>query len=163
MGKPHSFFSGKRVEEMDRLRSTTPYDTLNYAGNFANVCLLTVRWDAQKDQTNMTWLRQALSLAGNYHELQIIIHRPFIARPDPTLSEPAWAACNEAAKNCVVAFGSVKDKVNGRIRFHPYVKPMFVAAMFLLLQFHGRGMDRESELPKAIEKVQEMVEEIGSK
>ena len=111
----------------------------------------------------MTWLRQALALAGGYYELQIIIHRPFIARPDPTLSGPAYNTCNEAAKNCVVAFGSVKDKVNGRIRFHPYVKPMFVAAMFLLLQSHGKGLDRESEMYNALNTIQEMIVEIGSK
>jgi hypothetical protein len=111
----------------------------------------------------MTWLRQALSLAGGYYELQIIIHRPFIARPDPTLSGPASAVCNEAAKDCVVAFGSVEGRVKGKIRCHPYVKPMFVATMFLLLQFHGkRSIDRESEVYKAIKKIQEMVTEVGS-
>lgn len=107
----------------------------------------------------MTWLRQALSLAGGYYELQIIIHRPFINRPDPALSKSALNVCNEAAKNCVVAFGSVKDKVNGRIRFHPYVKPMFVAAIFLLLS----SVDREAEVYKAIKTVQDMIVEIGSK
>lgn len=107
----------------------------------------------------MTWLRQALSLAGGYYELQIIVHRPFINRPDPALSKSALAVCNEAAKNCVAAFVSVKDKVNGRIRFHPYVKPMFLAAIFLLLS----SIDRESEEYKAIKKIQEMVAEIGSK
>jgi hypothetical protein len=163
VGKPHYFFPGGRVEEVVRLCSTAPYDALNYADSLTNLCRPIVRWDVQKNQTNMTWLRQALSLAGNYYELQIIIHRPFIARPDPTLSEPAWIACNKAAKNCVVAFGSVKDKLNGRIRFHPYAKPMFVAAIFLLLQFHGRGIDQGSELYKAIMTVREMVEEVGSK
>lgn len=107
----------------------------------------------------MTWLRQALALAGGYYELQIVIHRPFIHRTDLTLSKPALAACNEAAKNCVAAFGSVKDKVNGRIRFHPYVKPMFVATIFLLLS----SIDRGSELYKAIKTIQEMIVEIGSK
>ena len=107
----------------------------------------------------MTWLRQALALAAGYYELQVIIHRPFIHRPDSPFSKPALTVCNEAAKNCVVAFGSVKDKLNGRIRFHPYVKPMFVAAIFLLLS----SVDRESEVYKAIKTVQEMVVEIGSK
>lgn len=106
----------------------------------------------------MTWLRQALSLVGGYYELQIIIHRPFINRPDPALSKSALSVCNEAAKNCVVAFGSVKDKVNGRIRFHPYVKPMFLATIFLLLS----SIDRESELYKAIKTIQEMLVEVGS-
>lgn len=135
----------------------------NCSRNPVDLCCPTVRWDVQKDQENMTWLRQALALAGGYYELQIIIHRPFIARPDPTLSGPAHNKCNEAAKNCVVAFGSVKDKVNGRIRFHPYVKPMFVAAMFLLLQSHGKGLDRGSEMYNAIDTIQEMIVEIGSK
>lgn len=111
----------------------------------------------------MTWLRQALALAGSYYELQIIINRPFIARPDPTLSGPALAVCNEAAKRCVDVFVSVKDKLNGRIRCHPYVKPMFVAAMFLLLRFHGKGLDKESEMYTAIKTIQDMVVEIGSK
>lgn len=107
----------------------------------------------------MTWLRQALSLAGGYYELHIIIHRPFINRADPALSKSALSVCNEAAKNCVLAFVSVKDKVNGKIRFHPYVKPMFVATIFLLLS----SIDRESEMYKAIKTIQEMVVEIGSK
>ena len=111
----------------------------------------------------MTWLRQALSLAGGYYELQMIIHRPFIARPDSTISGPASAVCNEAAKNCVVAFGSVKGRVKGKIRCHPYVKPMFLATMFLLLRFHGKkNIDRESEVYKAIKIIQEMVAEVVS-
>ena len=107
----------------------------------------------------MTWLRQALSLAGGYYELQIITHRRFINRPDQALSKSALAACNEAATKCVVAFGSVKDKLNGRIRFHPYVKPMFLATIFLLLS----SIDRESEVYKAIKVIQEMVVQVGSK
>ena len=112
----------------------------------------------------MTWLRQALSLTCGYHELQLIIHRQFIARPDSTLSGRALAVCNEASKNCLAALGSVKDKVNGKIRCHPYVKPLFMATMFLVLQFYRRkSFDRESEEYKVVKTIQKMLLEIGSK
>ena len=112
----------------------------------------------------MTWLRQALSLACGHYELQLIIHRQFIARPDPAVSGPALAVSNEAAKSCLAALGSVKDKLNGKIRCHAYVKPLFTAAMFLSLQFYRRkNIDRESEEYKAIKTIQEMLLEIGSK
>ena len=112
----------------------------------------------------MTWLRQALSLACGYYELQLIIHRQFLTRPDPALSGPALAVSNEAAKNCLAALGSVKNKVNGKIRCHPYVKPLFAATMFLSLQFYQRkSIDRESEEYKAVKTIQEMLLEIGLK
>lgn len=110
----------------------------------------------------MTWLRQALSLVCGYYELQLIIHRQFIARPDPALSGPALTRSNEAAKNCLVALGSVKDKMNGKIRCHVYVMPLFAATMFLSLQFYKRkNIDRESEEYKAVRTIQEMLLEIG--
>jgi hypothetical protein len=127
------------------------------------VCWPTVRWDGQKDQTNMTWLRQALSLACGYYELQLIIHRQFIARPDPALSGPALAVSNAAAKSCLAALGSVKDKVKGKIRCHAYVKPLFGATAFLALQFYRKkSIDRESEEYKAVKMIQDMLIEIGS-
>jgi hypothetical protein len=112
----------------------------------------------------MTWLRQALSLVCGYNELRLLIHRQFITRPDPTISGPALSACNEAARNCVAALGSVKDKLNGKVRCHPYVKPLFAAVMFLSLQFYRKkSIDRESEEYKAIMTIREMLVEIGSK
>jgi hypothetical protein len=111
----------------------------------------------------MTWLRQALALACNYHELQLIVHRQFIDRPDPTLSGPALAVCNEAARNCVDALNSVKNKVNGKIRCHAYVKPLFLCMIFLVLQFYRkRSIDRESEVYKAVKTLAEMLVECGS-
>ena len=112
----------------------------------------------------MAWLRQALSLACGYYELQLLIHRQFIARPDPGVSGRALAVSNEAAKNCITALGSVKDKVNGKIRCHAYVKPLFAATMFLVLQFYRRkNIDRGSEEYKAVRTIQEMLLEIGLK
>jgi len=112
----------------------------------------------------MTWLRQALSLACGCYELQLIIYRQFITRPDPSISGPALAISNEAAKNCLVAFGSVKDKLNGKIRCHAYVKPLFVSVIFLSVQFYRRkSIDRESEEYKTIKTIQEMLLDIGSK
>ena len=112
----------------------------------------------------MAWLRQALSLVCGYYELQLIIHRQFIARPDPAISRPALAASNEAAKNCLAALGSVKDKMNGNIRCHAYVMPLFASTMFLALQFYRRkSIDRESEEYKAVKTIQEMLLEIGLK
>lgn len=112
----------------------------------------------------MTWLRQALSLACSYHELQLIVHRQFIARPDPSVSGPALAVSNEAAKSCLVALGSVREKVNGTIRCHAYVKPLFTAAMHMSLQFYRKkNFDRDSEEYKAVKTIQEMLLEIGLK
>ena len=112
----------------------------------------------------MSWLRQALALTCGYHELQLLIYRQLITRPDPALSGPALAASNEAAKRCLAALGSVKDKVNGKIRCHPYVKPLFAATMFLSLQFYRKkSIDRESEEYKAVKTIQEMLLEIGTK
>ena len=112
----------------------------------------------------MVWLRQALSLTCGYHELQLIVYRQFVPRPDPAVSGPALAACNKAAKNCLAALGSVRHRVNGKIRCHPYVKPLFTATMFLSLQFYRRkSIDRESEEYKAVKTIQEMLLEIGSK
>lgn len=112
----------------------------------------------------MVWLRQALSLVCGYYELQLIIQRQLAARPDPAISGPALAVSNEAAKNCLVALGSVKDKMNGKIRCHAYVKPLFGATMFLSLQFYRKkNIDRESEEYKAVKTIQEMLLEIGSK
>ena len=136
--------------------------TLNYTCGLANERRRTVRWDALKDQTNMTWLRQALALACNYHELQIVVRRQFIGRPDPTLSGTALTVCNEAAINCVGALGSVKDRVKKSIRCYVYTKPLFVSAIFLALGFYReKSIDRESERYKAVETIREMLVENG--
>ena len=112
----------------------------------------------------MTWLRQALSLTCGYCGIQLIVYRQLVARPDPAISGPALAASNEAAKNCLAALGSVKDVVNGKIRCHAYVMPLFAATMFLSLQFYQKkSFDRESEEYKAVKTIQEMLLEIGSK
>jgi len=112
----------------------------------------------------MTWLRQALALACCYYELKLIIHRKFITRPDPALSEPALAVCIEASKSCLAALGSIKDKMNGKIRCLPHTKPLFAAAAFLSLRFyHEKSIDRESEEYKAVKTAQEMLVEIGSR
>ena len=112
----------------------------------------------------MTWLRQALSLVGGYYELQLIVYRQFITRPDPAISGPALAMSNKAAKNCLAAFGSVKDKMNGKLRCHAYAKPLFVSVLFSSLQFYRKkSIDRESEEYKAVKVIQEMMVEIGSK
>ena len=112
----------------------------------------------------MIWLRQALSLACGYYELQLIVYRQLVTRPDPAVSRPALAVCNEAAKNCLAALGSVRHRVKGKIRCHPYVKPLFTATMFLSLQFYRRkSIDRQSEEYKAVKTIQEMLLEIGLK
>ena len=134
--------------------------TLNYACGLANERRRTVRWDAQKDQTNTTWLRQALALVFNYHELQIIIHRQFIGQPDPSLSGTALTVCNEAAINCADALGSVKDRVKRNFRCYVHMKPLIACAVFLALGFYReKSIDRESERYKAVETVREMLVE----
>lgn len=94
-----------------------------------------LRWDPNRE--NRKFFEQSGSLYSMYYQLQILVHRPFIASPSrpTTLPFPALAICTSAARSCSHV-GDALLRRSASFDF-PLQTSAFFAGIILLLNFWG--------------------------
>ena len=94
-----------------------------------------VRWDPSRE--NGLFFDQSAILYAHYYQTQILIHRPFIPKPDKPspLSFPSLAICANAARSC----SHVADLQRRRGSHTLYLNslPVFCAGIVLLVNIWG--------------------------
>lgn len=77
--------------------------------------LCSVRWDPNRESD--IFFQQSVLLYTTYHEIQILIHKPFIPTPrvSSALSFPSLTICTSAARACthIATLSSKRDKERG--------------------------------------------------
>lgn len=94
-----------------------------------------VRWDPSKE--NDQFFDQSAILYAYYYQTQILIHRPFIPKPDKPspLSFPSLAICANAARSCSHVVDLQRKR--GSRTLHLTAMPAFSAGIVLLVNIWG--------------------------
>lgn len=107
-----------------------------------------LRWDPKRD--NLVHFKQSAALLAAYYNLQMLIHRPFIASPrrPSKWPFPSLALCTNAARSCIHVV-SIEHQRGGKFPFSGYMA--FNAGVVLLCniwerQKSGLSVDLEKEM-----------------
>ena len=94
-----------------------------------------VRWDPSREDG--VFFDQSAILYAYYYQTQILIHRPFIPKPDKPspLSFPSLAICANAARSCSHVVDLQKRR--GSRALHLTSLPAFSAGIVLLVNIWG--------------------------
>ncbi|KAJ6479238.1 fungal-specific transcription factor domain-containing protein [Mycena vitilis] len=119
-----------------------------------------LRWDPNREGI---FLDQSASLYLTYYQIQILIHRPFIAAPGETAPTdsafPSLAICANSARSCGHVM-EVQSRRNGNILHYPYaITALFDSAVILLLNvWGGRRTPSPSDIPRAVADIKKCVD-----
>ncbi|KAJ6479236.1 fungal-specific transcription factor domain-containing protein [Mycena vitilis] len=119
-----------------------------------------LRWDPNRKGI---FLKQSASLYATYYQIQILIHRPFIAAPGETTPTdsafPSLAICANSARSCGHVM-EVQSRSNGSILHHPYVITALSdsATILLLNVWGGRRTPSPSDIPRAVADIKKCVD-----
>ncbi|PBK78576.1 hypothetical protein ARMSODRAFT_873708 [Armillaria solidipes] len=93
-----------------------------------------LRWDPNR--VNIVHFKQSAALLGAYHNLRILIHRPFITAPRHSSKWPfpSLAICTNAARSCSHVV-DIQHQRGGKFPFSGYL--IFNAAVVLLFNIWG--------------------------
>ncbi|KAK0228925.1 fungal-specific transcription factor domain-containing protein [Armillaria fumosa] len=99
-----------------------------------------LRWDPNR--INIVHFKQSAALLGGYHNLRILIHRPFITAPRHSSKWPfpSLSICTNAARSCSHVV-DIQHQRGGKFPFSGYL--VFNAAVVLLFNIWG---ERQSGL-----------------
>ncbi|KAK0202669.1 fungal-specific transcription factor domain-containing protein [Desarmillaria ectypa] len=94
-----------------------------------------LRWDPNRE--NLVHCKQSAALLGAYYNLQMLIHRPFIAAPrrSPKWPFPSLAICTNAARSCSHIV-DIQHRRGGKFPFSAYLA--FNAAVVLFFSIRER-------------------------
>ncbi|KAJ7631671.1 fungal-specific transcription factor domain-containing protein [Mycena polygramma] len=119
-----------------------------------------LRWDPNRKGI---FLEQSASLYATYYQIQILIHRPFIAAPGETAPAdsafPSLAICANSARSCGHVM-EVQSRRNGSVLHHPYVITALSdsATILLVNVWGGRRTPSPSDIPRAVADIKKCVD-----